>query len=84
MSLGPNDKNQTLDLCMHIYYVFFCVYVDSKFHSALDINVLRPAGLCRTLGNKRAKAPLNLLSNRAMKNGQVMLYDLNYLGANLC
>ena len=56
MSLGPNDKNQTLDLCMHIYYVFFCVYVDSKFHSALDINVLRPAGLCRTLGNKRAKA----------------------------
>ena len=24
-----------------------------------------------------------LASNRAMKNGQVMLYDLNYVGANL-
>ena len=55
MSLGPNDKNQTLDLSLHIY-VFFCVYVDSKFHSALDINVLRPAWLRRTVGNKRTRA----------------------------
>ena len=30
----------------------------------------------------RGQWPFRLASNRAMKNGQVMLYDLNYVGAN--